>query len=73
MEDQIDRANALAEKEREVLIANHLRKQPACSSTFCETCGEAIPLARQKMVIGCSRCVDCQTLYEHKMKGYRRC
>lgn len=72
MYDQIDRANELAEKMREVALTKHRQKQTACSLTHCEDCNEPIPEMRRKYVIGCTRCVDCQAIHELKMKGYRK-
>ena len=36
------------------------------SLSECEECGEAIPLARQQAVSGCTMCIDCQTIAERK-------
>ncbi len=72
MYDQIDRANELAEKMREIALAKHRQKQTAYSLTHCEDCDEPIPEARRKHVIGCTRCIDCQQIYEHKMKGFKK-
>lgn len=71
MKDQIDRANELAEKEREFLLAKHRLKPTACSLSFCQDCDEPIPEQRRKTVIGCVRCVECQQIYEYKQKGFR--
>lgn len=73
MSDQIDRANELAEKAREAALAKILQNQTACTSLLeCEECGEPIPEKRREMVIGCTRCFDCQMIHEHKQKGYRK-
>ena len=72
MKDQIDRANELAEKEREFALAKMLQKPTACSRLYCEDCDEPIPEKRRQTVQGCTRCIDCQTIYEHKAKGYKR-
>ncbi|EXI61676.1 molecular chaperone DnaK [Mannheimia granulomatis] len=73
MSDQIDRANELMEQAREAALANQLAKTTACHSLLeCEDCGEPIPEKRRETVIGCTRCLDCQTIYEQKQKGYRR-
>jgi RNA polymerase-binding transcription factor DksA len=42
--------------------------QPSLES--CEDCGEDIPLARQQLVLGCTRCIHCQGLYERRKAGY---
>lgn len=72
MKDIIDRANELAEMERERALAKHQQNRAGCSATHCEDCDEPIPTARRKMVQGCTRCIDCQQIYEHKQKGYRK-
>lgn len=72
MTDQIDRANELAEQAREFSLAKHRQETTACSRIFCEDCDEPIPEERRKMVQGCTRCIDCQTIHEHKAKGYKR-
>lgn len=72
MKDQIDRANELAEKEREYMLAKYQQKPTAFSLTHCEDCDEPIPELRRKNVQGCTRCVECQTLFETKQKHYRR-
>lgn len=72
MYDQIDRANELAEKEREFMLVKHKQKTIAFSLTRCEDCDEPIPENRRKQVQGCTRCVECQTIFENKQKHYRR-
>lgn len=72
MLDIIDRANALAEKEREYALAKQRKKQTAYSFTHCEDCDEPIPEARRKHVLGCTRCIDCQQIYELRMKGFKK-
>ncbi|MGX3020918.1 TraR/DksA family transcriptional regulator [Ursidibacter sp. B-7004-1] len=72
MQDQIDKANELAEKEREFALAKLRNKPTACSLTHCQDCNEVIPEARRKHAMGCTRCIDCQQIYEHKAKGYRK-
>lgn len=72
MKDQIDRANDLAQQEIEFALAKHRLKPTACSLSYCQDCDEPIPEQRRKTVIGCVRCIDCQTIHEHKLKGYRK-
>lgn len=36
----------------------------------CEDCGEDIPLERQRIALGCTRCITCQQLEERRLKGY---
>lgn len=72
MPDQIDRANDLAEQERERSLALFRQHPTPCSRLFCEDCDEPIPEIRRQAVQGCTRCIDCQTLHEHHAKGYRK-
>lgn len=71
MKDQIDRANELAEKERAFAVAKFRQNLPACSRLYCEDCDEPIPEARRQTAVGCTRCIECQQIFEHKAKGYR--
>jgi len=68
MTDFYDRAQALEALQRDEALARFAATQPAAgaqSLSHCEDCGEGIPLARQRAVRGCSRCVDCQQRAEH--------
>ena len=66
MSDEIDRAN----NESKAFIDNALRVQrtksnpPRKSRTACIDCDALIPVARQKAIVGCVRCVACQHIYE---------
>ena len=57
--------NAIADVRR--LLAKQAA-QPSLSE--CEDCGEDIPKARQQLVLGCTRCIHCQGLYERRKAGY---
>lgn len=72
MKDQIDRANELAEREREFALAKIRSKQTAFSLTHCEDCDDPIPQQRRESVQGCTRCVDCQHIFEQREKAFRR-
>jgi phage/conjugal plasmid C-4 type zinc finger TraR family protein len=37
------------------------------SQSHCNDCGEEIPLARQKVVAGCTMCIECQ-IYSERLK-----
>ena len=43
------------------------RSQPSLEE--CEDCGEEIPEQRRTLVMGCTRCIYCQGLFERKLKG----
>ncbi len=52
-------------------VRRALEKQAAQPSlSECEDCGEDIPVERQTLVRGCTRCIYCQGLHERKLKGY---
>jgi phage/conjugal plasmid C-4 type zinc finger TraR family protein len=57
-------------------IAEHQRRMAAAgpSLSHCEECGDAIPEARQKHVIGCRTCIECQKMLERykKIHGYNK-
>ncbi|XLP78563.1 TraR/DksA C4-type zinc finger protein [Mannheimia haemolytica] len=73
MSDQIDRANELAEKPERRHLQKFCKIRPLAPAFLSvRDCGEPIPEKRREMVIGCTRCIECQTIYEHKQKGYRR-
>jgi len=52
-------------------VRRALEKQAAQPSLAeCEDCGEDIPKLRQQLVLGCTRCIHCQGLYERRKAGY---
>lgn len=44
------------------------RSRPSLAQ--CEDCGEDIPIERQRIAQGCTRCITCQSLEERRLKGY---
>ncbi|MCK3655804.1 molecular chaperone DnaK [Pasteurellaceae bacterium Macca] len=72
MTDIADRASEQEQCQREFALAKMQQKTTACSQPFCEDCGEIIPAKRQQMIVGCTRCVDCQQRHELKLKNYRK-
>lgn len=65
MTDFYDRAQALEQRQREEALAHqfsHLAH--GASLSHCEDCAEPIPEARQRIVAGCTRCVQCQEDHE---------
>ena len=65
----------LGEAAVEAEIA-HVRRQLLLQPTgpsleFCEDCDEDIPLKRQELVPGCTRCVGCQERH-NRMRPARR-
>lgn len=72
MKDQIDQANELAEREREFALAKIRTKPTAFSLTHCEDCDDPIPQQRREIAQGCTRCVDCQQIFEQRAKAFKR-
>ena len=69
MADVIDRAAKYTEKE----MAFHLgeiraasRDRAKESRAECEDCGNPIPEGRRRAMPGCTRCIECQELFEKK-------
>lgn len=69
--DQIDRANELAQMERDAQIKRRQQQQPQQSLTHCIDCEEPIPENRRKLQ-GVTRCIECQTIYEQRQRNFRR-
>ncbi|UTH73349.1 TraR/DksA family transcriptional regulator [Chromobacterium sp. IIBBL 290-4] len=65
MTDFYDRAQALEQRQREEALARQFaRLDNGASLSHCEDCAEPIPEARQRIVAGCTRCVQCQEDHE---------
>ncbi|EFO30949.1 DnaK suppressor protein [Roseibium sp. TrichSKD4] len=63
--DDVDRANALAEREREAGIRHVTSGMETVSArTTCVDCGDPIPLRRRELVAGAVRCAPCQQDHE---------
>lgn len=66
MTDVFDRAQELEERQRAEALARFAEGREAGNGlSHCEDCGEPIPEARRKVVLGCTRCVQCQEDFEH--------
>nr|WP_294103580.1 TraR/DksA family transcriptional regulator [Providencia sp.] len=70
MSDVIDRANDHAALVLEQNIQAARKPVNGVSAFECENCDHPIPEARRKAVMGCTFCIDCQTLFELKEKHY---
>ena len=66
--DIADVANEIEQDAIKVALMNHQAKQNVLSRVFCIDCDIVIPKARLAVVKGCLRCVDCQSIYEHKVR-----
>lgn len=73
MSDMIDKAQYQSELilAREIKIAQAHTKN-AVSAIHCTDCGEVIPETRRQMMIGCIRCVACQSDFEKAQKQVSR-
>lgn len=71
MSKEIDIASEQEELLRENQIKAITNRQRGVSAFFCECCGKPIPENRRIASIGCTLCIDCQTLSELKSKHYR--
>ena len=67
--DIVDAAQEIEQRRIDNIIANHKAKKQLISRHFCDDCGNVIPEARRAVIRGCSRCVDCQSIFEYKNKG----
>lgn len=71
MSDIIDRANDLADFDRERAIANALAKKPVANAVFaesgaqlCAECDEPIPVQRLSVIPDAVLCIECQEVWE---------
>lgn len=73
MGDVIDRANDLAEREREsALAAARARTATGPGRAECQECGDAIPPARRKALPSSTLCVGCAEIAEARGAQYAR-
>lgn len=71
MSKEIDRASDHEILMREQQIKTITNRLVSVSAFECEDCGKPIPEARRIASQGCTRCIDCQTIFELKSKYYR--
>lgn len=64
MRDSIDKANELAQREIDNILAKRQTVFIGESEINCLECGDPIPEKRRKLLKGCKLCVDCQGLRE---------
>lgn len=71
MPDWIDEAQEWQAKllEAQIAQATVSSRQPA--AFICEDCGENIPEARRRLVIGAQRCIHCQERIEKNARHFR--
>ena len=73
--DQADLADQYLEDylERAINAARGVPKNVdriSVSATNCIDCDDKIPLSRRNAIIGCKRCVSCQSDFEMRARGY---
>lgn len=66
-----DLAEKRAEEEREAGIAAASLALKETGSIYCEDCPAEIEPARRAALPSAKRCVDCQTLFEGKVRKHR--
>lgn len=64
MDDLIDHANDLAQREIDSLLLGRTPSFVGDSADECIDCGELIPEKRRQLLKGVKLCVDCQALKE---------
>lgn len=64
MSDAADKANDIAETERQRQVANMRKVRRASLVEDCEDCGEPIPKARREAMPSATMCIFCQELSE---------
>lgn len=68
MQDLIDQANELAQREIDAILAKRKTVFVGESAINCLECEEIIPEKRRQFLKGCKLCVDCQGLKESLTK-----
>ncbi|WP_144396020.1 TraR/DksA family transcriptional regulator [Providencia rettgeri] len=71
MSKEIDRASENEMLIREQQIKTITNRLVSISAFECEDCDKPISEARRIASQGCTRCIDCQTIFELKSKHYR--
>ncbi|WP_407901092.1 TraR/DksA family transcriptional regulator [Providencia rustigianii] len=71
MSKEIDRASEHEILMREQQIKAVTNRAVSASAFVCEDCDNPIPEQRRIASVGCTRCIDCQTIFELKIKHYR--
>ncbi|WP_265497967.1 TraR/DksA family transcriptional regulator [Providencia rustigianii] len=71
MSKEIDRASEHEILMREQQIKAVTNRAVSASAFVCEDCDNPIPEQRRIASVGCTRCIDCQTIFELKRKHYR--
>jgi len=67
MSDIVDEANNLVEESIARTLSS-MRLPDRIGNKYCDDCDIRIPDTRRLAVMGCTRCVDCQQIYESKQR-----
>lgn len=65
MSDWTDDATELEERQRQAALAARV-VYSGKSADECIECGDAIPVARQQSIAGCTMCTDCASMEEQR-------
>ena len=76
MADNIDTAQAHAERMTAQAITHHMaaqqRQMMTVGTAECVECGEEIPASRRAALPYATRCIDCQSIVEHRGRYGRK-
>jgi phage/conjugal plasmid C-4 type zinc finger TraR family protein len=73
MSDELDDAQRRDQLHRERALANALAAMPhGVGRADCEDCEDPIPAARRRAVPTCTRCITCQTAFDHQQRQFAR-
>lgn len=66
----------IAQRNQEYLEGLALKTQLAAiprgqAADACEDCGDDIPEMRRRVAPGCTRCINCQSIFERKQREFR--
>ena len=82
--DEADQANDLVERAKALALYQHLTQKyrqlehararlDLGLDGACEVCGQLIHTARLKVLVGTTRCLECQQRVEQRAHRYQRC
>ncbi|HSI41779.1 MAG TPA: TraR/DksA C4-type zinc finger protein [Xanthobacteraceae bacterium] len=72
MSDDVDRAQALEERQREISLRRQAERMAGDGRLSCVVCGEAIDPERLRVLPNALRCIGCQERRERWRRGRRR-
>lgn len=75
MGDIADFANDLVQERLDQALAARKASKPATlahSLMFCESCEQPIPAGRRVAALGCTQCVDCESIDEARRARHAR-